>query len=30
MAEQGFEEPDLVCPCTRQILETNADRFHQR
>jgi hypothetical protein len=30
MAEQGFEEPDLVCPCTRQTLEMNAARFHQR
>ncbi len=29
MAEQGFEEPDLVCPCTRQVLELNAARFHQ-
>ncbi len=30
MAEQGFEDPNFVCPCTRQILETNAARFHQR
>ncbi len=30
MAEQGFDEPGFVCPCTRQILETNAARFHQR
>ncbi len=30
MAEQGFEEPDFVCPCTRQTLEMNAARFHQR
>lgn len=30
MAEQGFEEPDLVCPCTRQALEMNAARFHQQ
>lgn len=30
MAEQGFEEPDLVCPCTRQALEMNASRFHQQ
>ncbi len=30
MAEQGFEEPDFVCPCTRQVLETNAARFHQQ
>lgn len=29
MAEQGFEEPDLVCPCTRQTLEMNAARFHR-
>ncbi len=30
MAEQGFKEPDLVCPCTRQTLEINAARFHQQ
>ncbi len=30
MAEQGFKEPGLICPCTRQILEMNAARFHER
>ncbi len=30
MAEQGFEEPDPICPCTRQTLEINAARFHQQ
>lgn len=30
MAEQGFKEPDLVCPCTRQAIEINAARFHDR
>lgn len=28
MAERGFEEARLICPCTRQILESNAARFH--
>lgn len=27
MAAQGFDH-DLVCPCTRRILELNANRFH--
>ncbi len=30
MAKKGFKEPDLVCPCTRQVLEMNAARFHQQ
>ncbi len=30
MAEKGFNEPDLVCPCTRQVLEMNAARFHHQ
>lgn len=30
MAEKGFIEGDLICPCTRQILEMNAARFHQQ
>jgi hypothetical protein len=30
MAKRGFQEPDLICPCTRQVLERNADRFHQQ
>jgi hypothetical protein len=29
MASQGFSEPDLLCPCTRQVLEINANRFHR-
>ncbi|MFQ5555374.1 MAG: M12 family metallo-peptidase [Acidimicrobiia bacterium] len=29
MAEVGFEEPDIICPCTRRILEMNARRFHE-
>ena len=29
MASQGFREPDLLCPCTRQVLEINANRFHR-
>lgn len=28
MAESGFEQPPLVCPCTRRVLEINVDRFH--
>lgn len=28
MASVGFEGGDLICPCTRSILETNAYRFH--
>ena len=28
MAAEGFAEPLLICPCTRQILEANALRFH--
>lgn len=27
MAPQGFDH-DLVCPCTRRVLELNANRFH--
>lgn len=29
MASQGFTEPELLCPCTRRVLEMNADRFHR-
>jgi len=29
MASQGFSEPELLCPCTRQVLEINANRFHR-
>lgn len=29
MANQGFSEPGLLCPCTRRVLEMNADRFHR-
>jgi hypothetical protein len=29
MASQGFSEPELLCPCTRRVLEMNADRFHR-
>ena len=29
MASQGFNEPELLCPCTRRVLEMNADRFHR-
>ena len=28
MAESGFEQPPLVCPCTRRVLEINVGRFH--
>lgn len=28
MAEKGYDEPELLCPCTRRILEMNATRFH--
>jgi hypothetical protein len=28
MAESGFEQPPLVCPCTPRVLEINVDRFH--
>ena len=28
MAESGFDEPKLVCPCVRGVLERNAERFH--
>ncbi len=28
MAKGGFEEPGLICPCTQQVLERNAARFH--
>jgi hypothetical protein len=27
MAERGFDE--LICPCTREVLELNAHRFHE-
>ncbi len=29
MAGSGFEDPLIVCPCTRSILEANVARFHQ-
>jgi len=29
LASQGFDEPELICPCTRQLLEQNAARFHE-
>lgn len=29
MAGQGFNEPELLCPCIRRVLEMNADRFHR-
>ncbi len=28
MARRGFDEPGLICPCTREVLEMNAIRFH--
>jgi hypothetical protein len=28
MAQRGFDR-DLICPCTRRILELNANRFHE-
>ena len=30
LASQGFDEPELICPCTRQLLEANAARFHEQ
>lgn len=30
MASAGFDEPELLCPCTRRALEMNAMRFHTR
>lgn len=30
MASGGFDEPELLCPCTRRALEMNAMRFHTR
>ena len=29
MADSGFEDPLVVCPCTRAILEANVARFHE-
>lgn len=29
LAERGFNEPQLICPCTEQLLEANAARFHE-
>jgi hypothetical protein len=29
LASKGFEEPGLICPCTRSLLEANAARFHE-
>jgi len=29
MADTGFEDPLVVCPCTRAILEANVARFHE-
>ena len=29
MADAGFSDPLIVCPCTRSILEENVARFHQ-
>ena len=29
MAGTGFEDPLIVCPCTRTILEANVARFHE-
>lgn len=29
MAASGFEDPLVVCPCTREILEANVARFHE-
>ena len=29
MAKEGFNDQNLICPCTRRILEMNAQRFHQ-
>ena len=28
MAPKGFDQ-DLICPCTRRVLELNANRFHE-
>lgn len=28
MASAGFDDPSVICPCTRRILEANAHRFH--
>jgi metallopeptidase family M12-like protein len=29
LAGSGFDEPGLICPCTRSLLEANAARFHE-
>ncbi len=29
MAQSGFDDPLVVCPCTRAILEANVARFHE-
>jgi len=28
MAESGVEQPALLCPSTRRVIETNVQRFH--
>ncbi len=30
MAVRGFDEPGLICSCTRGVLEANAARFHEQ
>jgi hypothetical protein len=30
LASRGFDESELICPCTRKLLESNAARFHER
>ena len=29
LASKGFNESELICPCTRELLEANAARFHE-
>ncbi len=29
MADRGFADADLICPCTRRVLELNSRRFHE-
>lgn len=30
LASKGFDEPGLICACTRELLEANAARFHEQ
>lgn len=30
LAKSGYEDPDLICHCTKRVLETNAAAFHEQ